>query len=319
MEKTRFETWADPHPRYLLRWERPQTQELFAAEFSADITGEHSSWKHACALYGRQRLVDASDADDETLELAEGLRALRRSGDNKSLEKAIRRLRHDGPIGPVAEAVNEIPSAGWTHTTCDTNFAALAEAGDLIEEAAATEFACWIAGLVQDPVELTERLKPSRTVPMAALEAVTGLLAAAGHRAHTATARLIAGLPDPPSYLTTQQVCKAIDLLDYGKVDQEARDALWEKAREQRGRIAVAALGWLADNRYPGAETEAISRVVAGELHAIEAIADLSVLSRSEAVSIIDQLADAADEILAAARRGTYGGDRIDAAYWLRQ
>jgi len=317
VEKTRFETWADPYPRYLLRWERPRTQELFAAEFSADITGEHSSWKQACALYGRQRLVDASDAADETLELVEGLRALRRSGDNKSLQKAIRRLRYDGPIGPVAEAVNEIPSAGWTHTTCDTNFATLAGAGDLVKEASATDLICWLAGLVEDPVELTEGLKPSRTVPMAALEAVTGLLPAAGHRAHTAVARLIAELPEPPPYLTTQQVSQALDMLDYCKVDEEARDALWEKARVQRGWIAVAALGWLADNRYAGAEAEAISRAVAEEIHAIEAVADLPALSRSEAVAVIDRIADEADQILTAARRGTYGGDGIDAAYWL--
>ncbi len=317
VEKTRFETWADPHLRYLIRWERPRTQELFAAEFSADITGEHSSWKQACALYGRQRLVDASDAANKTLELVEGLRALRRSGDHKSLAKAIRRLRYDGPLGPVAEAVNDIPSAGWTHTTCDANFAALAGAGDLIEEASATEFACWVTELVQDPVELTERLMPSRTVPMAALEAVTGLLPAAGNRAHTAAARLIAELPDPPPSLTTQQVCTAIGTLDYGKVDQDARDALWEKAREQRGSIAVAALGWLADNRYLGADTEATSRAVAGELQAIGAVADLPALDQSDAVSVIARLADAADEILAAARNGTYGGDRIDAALWL--
>jgi len=152
---------------------------------------------------------------------------------------------------------------------------------------------------------------------MAALEAVTGLLPAAGHRAHTAVARLIAELPEPPPYLTTQQVSQALDMLDYCKVDEEARDALWEKARVQRGWIAVAALGWLADNRYAGAEAEAISRAVAEEIHAIEAVADLPALSRSEAVAVIDRIADEADQILTAARRGTYGGDGIDAAYWL--
>ena len=317
MEKTRFEAWADPYPRYLFRWERPRTQELFAAEFSADITGEHSSWKQACALYGRQRIVDAADSADATSELVEGLRALRRSGDDRSLEKAIRRLLHDGPIRPVVEAVKEIPSAGWTHTTADSNFAALAAAGDLVDEVSATELACWGTGLVQDPVELTVRLKPSRTVPMAAFEAVTGLLPAAGNRAHSAAARLIAQLSDPAPYLTTQQVCKATGLLDYDMVDQPARDALWEKAREQRGWMAAAALGWLADNHYPGAENEAISRAVTGELQVIGAIADLSAIDQGEAASVIDRLVEAADEILAAARSGSYGGDRIDAAHWL--
>ena len=321
MEKSRFEAWADPFPRYLVRWERPKTQYLFAAELSADITGEHNRWKHAGALYGRQRLVDAasSDGDDGSRlsELFEGLSALRRSGDDKSLQRAIRQLCYDGPIGPVVEVVNNIRPTGWTHTTADSNFTALAGAGDLIREPAATELACWSAGLVDHPTELNERLRPSKTVPMAALEAVTGLLPAVGERAHTAAARLIAGLPDPPPQMTPQQVCSAIRRLDHDKVDAPARQALWEKAREQQGWIAVTTLGWLAANGHPQAGTEAISRAVAGDLHAIEATADLPSLDPGDAKAIIAFLADAADRNLADARKGSYGGDRIDAAYWL--
>jgi len=318
--KRRFESWADPHPRYLVRWEGPKTQHLFAAEFSADITGEHSRWKHACAQYGRQRLMDAADSDEEgrkLRELVEGLGALRRSGDDKSLEKAILRLRYDGPIGPVAETVNKITTAGWTHTTADPNFAALAGAGDLVEEAAATELACWSATQAEHPAELTERLKPSRIVPMAALDAVTGLLPAAGAQAHTAAARLIAGLPDPPPHMTPNRVCQAIRRLDYGKVDAAARQALWEKAWEQQGQMAATALGWLADNGHTEADAEAAGRAASGDLQALEAISDLASLDPGQAAAIIGHLAGAADQNLSGARRGTHSIGRVDAAWWL--
>jgi hypothetical protein len=320
LEKGRFEAWADPFPRYLIRWQGPKTQDMFAAEFSADIAGEHSRWKQACAQYGRQRLMDAASSDDEESELgelAEGLRALRRGGDDKSLQKAIRKLCYDGPIGPVVEVVNKIRPAGWTHTTADPNFAALAEAGEFIREPAATEMACWCSDLVEHPAEFNERLKPPKTVPMAAFEAVTGLLPAAGDRAHTAAARLVAGLPDPAPRMTIQQVCKAIRYLDYDKVDAQARDALWEMALELRGWKAVTALRWLAANGHEEAEAEAVGRAVAGDLHALAAVADLSSLDSDDAKTIIDHLADAADRNLGDARNGSYGGDRINAAYWL--
>ena len=317
VEEKRFEAWADPHPRYLFRWEGFAAQGLFAAEFSADVTGEHGGWKHACAMYGRQRLVDAARSDNEESELVEGLSALRRSGDDKSLEKAIRRLRHDGPIGPVVDVVNRISPTGWTHTTADPNFAALAGAGDLVGETEASELACWCADMVEHPVELNERLKPSKTVPMAAIEAVTGLLHAAGERAHNAAARLVAGLPNPAPQMTVQQVCKTIRYLDYDKVDAQGRQALWEMAREQQGWAAVTALGWLADSGHQAAAAEAIGRAVAGDLHALAGVADLSSLDPGEARAIIGHLADPPEHDPAAASNGSYGGSRINAAYWL--
>ncbi|MCQ3810808.1 MAG: DUF4365 domain-containing protein [Acidimicrobiia bacterium] len=319
-EKSRFDSWADPFPRNLFRWEGMKAQYLFAAEFSADITGAHSRWKHACAQYGRQRLMGASDSDDDERklrELAEGLSALRRSGDDKSLEKAIRRLRHDGPIGPVAEVVNKIPLTGWTHTTADPNFAALARAGDLVEESAATELACWGVAQVDHPAELNERLKPSRAVSIAALEAVTGLLPAAAAPAHTAAARLIAGLPAPPLHMAPQHVCNAIRQLDYDRVDAETRQALWENARNHQGWISATMLAWLAANDHQKAVAEAVGRAAAGDLDSLGAVADLASLDPGDASAIIGHLAEAADRNLADARNGTHSGDRIDAVWWL--
>ena len=317
VEKSRFEVWADPHARYLLKWDGTTSPQLFSAEFTADIAGDHSRWKHACALYGRHQLTCAADSQDEAAELGEGLSALRRSGDSQSLKMAISRLHNGGPLGPLAAAVNSIPVGGWTITTADSNFAALAQAGDLVDEPAATELVCWSADALEDPSELNDRLKPSRTVPMAAMEAAAGLLCAAAGPAHSQIARIVAAMPDQPPHMTTQCVAEAIFQLDYSNVGDHGRQALWEKARAEHGRTGVAALRWLTANNHPGAETEAIARTASGDLRALEAVDNLSVLSPADATAIAGLLADAAAKNLADARSGTHGGDRIDAAYWL--
>ena len=317
VEERRFEAWANPHARHRFKWGSTMSPHLFSAEFTADIAGEHSQWKYACALYGRHRLTGAANSTDEAAELGEGLNALRRSGEYQSLEKAIRRLHSGGPLGPLAAAVNSIPVGGWTHTTADSNFAALARAGDLVREPAATELACWSASVLENPSELNDRLKPSRTVPMAAMEAAAGLLHAAAGPAHSRVARIIAAMPDPSPHMTPQCVAEAISALDYSKVDDHGRQALWEKVRAERGRTGLAPLRWLITNNHPGAETEAINRTASGDLRALEAVADLSALSPADAKAISELLAEAADQNLADARSGTHGGDRINAAYWL--
>ena len=317
VETSRFEAWADPYVRYLFKWDGTTSPHLFSAEFTADIAGEHSQWKYAHALYGRYQITGAANSADEATELGEGLNALRRSGEYQSLKQAIRRLRYGGPLGSLAVMVNSIPVGGWTHTTADSNFAALARAGDLVEEPAATELACWSASVLENPSELNDTLKPSRTVPMAAMEAVAGLLHAAAQPAHSQVARIIAAIPDPSSHITPQCVAEAICALNYSKVDDHGRQALWEKVRAEQETAGLAALRWFIANNYPGAETEAISRTVSGDLRALEAVADLAALVPSEATAISELLAEAATQNLADARRGAHGGDRVDAAYWL--
>ena len=82
-------------PGHLFKWGGTTSQHLFSAEFTADIAGEHSRWKQACAPHtGGSDLVGAADSTQTRQpSWAEGLSALRRSGDGQSLKKAIRRLR----------------------------------------------------------------------------------------------------------------------------------------------------------------------------------------------------------------------------------
>ncbi|MFV1992153.1 MAG: DUF4365 domain-containing protein, partial [Acidimicrobiales bacterium] len=117
---THFRTWAEDTSH---RWvfEDIESMNLFAAELSADLTGEHGTWRAVSALGAKQRLMNAAAAGDETGELVEGLDSLRRSGDDKSLQLALLHLVQTGPIEAVALAVNKIPPVDrWTHTTAAT-------------------------------------------------------------------------------------------------------------------------------------------------------------------------------------------------------
>lgn len=134
-----FKSWAQDRSYTLIGGGEPNAFDLFAAEFSADITGEHGSWRAMSALAARQRLMRAATTSDPAFELAEGLDALRRSGDHRSLKLALERLHRDGPLVAVSASVNKIPMSGWTHTTALPNFEALSLVGDLVTEESASE------------------------------------------------------------------------------------------------------------------------------------------------------------------------------------
>ena len=211
VEKGSFEAWADPHARHRFKWDGTMSSHLFSAEFTADIAGEHSQWKYSCALYGRYRLTGAANSTDEATELGEGLNALRRSGEYpvtrkgdppSPLRRATRTARHCGQQHPSGRLDphhrrQQLRSAGPRLATSS-------------EEPAATELACWSASVVENPSELNDTLKPSRTVPMAAMEAAAGLLHAAAGPAHSRVARIIAAMPDPSPHMAPQCVAEAI-------------------------------------------------------------------------------------------------------------
>ena len=101
------------------------SMELFGAEFCADLVGEHAAWKRFASLGARLRVQHTIESSDMKVELIEGLDALRRSGDVKSLRLAIGRLLWDGPIDTAARAVSRVHPYEWTRTTVTTNFAVL--------------------------------------------------------------------------------------------------------------------------------------------------------------------------------------------------
>ena len=302
-----FKSWAQDRSYTVIEGGGPNALDLFAAEFSADITGEHSNWRAMSALAARQRLMGASTSNNQVFELKEGLDALRRSGDHQSLKLAVERLHRDGPLEAVSASVDKIPMSGWTHTSALCNLEALALAGDLIAEEAASGFALQCAQLMNgDMSGFVQGIRPGFMVPYHALRAAIGLIAGADDRANDEVAGLIAIEHDRGRDLVYAECAKAINHLEYDRVTIPVREALWRSGQQDRGQLGVAILGWLAVNGHSDARTEVISRAAGGDLHALDAMGDMSAFDSAEAASLIVQLEGMVERTVAEARQGSF-------------
>lgn len=227
------------------------------------------------------------------------------------------RLTHEGPLQAVACAARKVPPLDrWTHTTADSNLETLALAGDLLDGPTATSFVLGSADLVENPTEFASRLRPAGVVPIFALKAINGLLAAADSSAHNRVAGLFA---QPPVLegLPTEYLARTLNELDFHCVATPVREALWECARQDLGPVSTDVLSWLAAHDYPNSKAELVERVNGGDYEALDALGGFTPLSSTDIESLTATLENLTNQTITDAQGGTqhYGG--FAAAYWL--
>ena len=299
-----FDSWAEK--RFLFQFgDAEGSNDLFAAELNTDLLGDHGIWRHVSSLKARQRMMSAAASHDEVSELVEGLDALRGSGDERSLESAISHLRRVGPIEAIAKSVNKISTGGWTRSTAPANFSVLRMAGDLMDEAAATDLLVWIAQSVGgDRTDYDERVLKTVLLERSVFGAAEGLMRSSASNAHQAVARMIASLSRPQLDHPVSRLPDIIWQLDFDQVAVPEQNALSELGRQDQGRSGAAALGWLAANNDAEALGDLKRRAASGDLPALGGI-PMETLNNAEAGPIIERLEDMVREILFSARSGS--------------
>lgn len=310
-ELSRYRSWVEDSS-VSFSTEEPGIGGFFAAELSADIAGEQSRWRAASALRARNRLMSASTSCEEVSGIVEGLDALRRSGDYRSLTLAMARFRSVGPLRALSTAVNKIPLRNWTHTTALSNFEALAVSGDLMDEQLASQLLMRSIQLLNgDSGDLLAGARHTFHIPIYTLKAVIGLLSAATTTMHADVARLIASQTPPPNPLVND-LARSVGLLDFDQVRAPDRQALWEFGQRDSGQCGTAVLGWLAANGNCNAQAEVVARATQGDLYALSALGDLRTLDETTAAALIEQLRSMATEALSEAHRRfyTFGDNR---------
>lgn len=307
-EFSRYRSWAKDSEDSSVSFhtEEPGARGLFAAELSADITGEQGRWRAASTLRARNRLMSASTSCKEVSELVEGVDALRRSGDNQSLKLAIDRFHSVGPLRALSTAVNKIPLRNWTYTTALNNFEALAIAGDLMDEQPASQLLMRSIQLLNgNSGDLLAGTQHTFHVPTYTLKAVIGLLPTATKTMHAEVVHLIASQTPPPDPLV-EDLARSVDLLDFDQVSAPDRQALWEIGQCDSGQFGTALLGWFAANGNCNAQAEVAARATQGDLYALSALGDLRILDETAATALIEQLGSMATEALSEAHRRSY-------------
>jgi hypothetical protein len=311
-----FRQWADDQATWV-DFEDTVNNRLFAAVVSAHLTGEQGAWRTTGSLLARDTLMVQHAGGDSSRQAA-ALDELRRSGDEKSLELAARRLWMVGPLGPLTEAARRVQPGSWTHTTARANLALWQEAGDVMDTAAATDAARYCLEVLTDNSGFVARTTPPFHVAHYTLKALAGLLDAADDAFHRDLAAFLVSLPPVTDPLTAQGLALAVPVLRATALAPEDH-ATWRQAAASQPdrRVAARMLGVLAGDDE-AARALLLARIAQGDDDALAALGDLRQLDTETAGRLAAQDAQQLDGIIAQAQGGRFAVARTrDPAYRL--
>jgi hypothetical protein len=297
-----FRQWADEQATRI-DFEDTVNDRLFAALVSADLTAEQGTWRATGSLLARNTLI-VQHARGDTSRLTDALDELRRSGDDKSLALAASRLWAIGPLGPLADAAGRIQPGSWTHTTARANLALWQHAGDVLDEATASDTARYCLNILTDSSAFVSRTTPSFLVVPYTLDALSGLLGAADDALHRDLARFIVALPPVTDQLEARGWARVATGLRATVFATSEDRATWRQAAASQPdrRLAAAILGLLTD--YDEEARELLSaRIVDGDNAALGHVRQLNT---EVAEQLMAQDAELLDATIAQAQQGVH-------------
>ena len=295
-----FRQWADDQARRIVFEDRVNNQ-LLAAMLSAHLTGEQGAWRRFGSLLARDTLIIQHARGDTSRQTA-AVDELRRSGDEQWLQLAVRRLWAIGPLGPLTEAAQRVQPGSWTHTTAQANLALWQEAGDVMDEATATDAARYCLGVLTDESGFVARTTPPFHVAYYTLKALAGLLDAADDVLHRDLVAFLVGLPPVTDQLTAQGLARVVPRLRVTALAPGDR-AAWRQAAVSQPSQQVAAemLGLLADDE--AARELLLARIAEGDNDALAAL-DVRQLDTEIVGRLTADDAQLLDATIAQAQRG---------------
>jgi hypothetical protein len=296
-----FRGWADDQATRI-EFEDTVNDQLLAAMVSADLTGEQGAWQKIGSLLARNTLI-IQHAHGDTSRQTGALDELRRSGDEKSLDLAARRLWAVGPLGPLAEAARRVQPGSWTHTTARANLALWQHAGDVLDAASATEAARYCLGVLGDDSAFVARATPSFLVIPYTLNALAGLLDAADDAFHRDLAGFLAGLPPVTDQLEARGWARVAAGVRATVLAIPQDRAGWRQSAVSQPdrRLAAAILGLIAHDDEVAREL-LLARVADGDHAALVALGPVRQLDTEVAERLMAQDAELLDVIIAEAQ-----------------
>ena len=151
---------------------------LRAASLIAGISADHNAWRSTAGILA-ERMVMTADAGPDREYVTNALSLLRQTGDQKSVELAVRHLLRNGPAGPVIDDVNVIDLERSTSTSVRADLAALQSAADVLVADRSDRHIAFLLEVLRDPTSFGERVKATFWVSRAVLETMSDLLLSA--------------------------------------------------------------------------------------------------------------------------------------------
>jgi hypothetical protein len=284
---------------------------LLATEIETTHALDQGGWANRQLAIGRDFLLRL-DRHSEAAQAAEGLAALRRSGNTKALRLAVSRLLADGPAEAVRIAGESIDLRRSTHTGTLADLTLLEQGGDVLDREVAARLAAELLALAFDPDCFAKRTTPTYDLDMQLAESLGGVIGAAG----TASQReLIRRLPDLPRQEPLAARAWAGLLWKIPAQSWSASGA--RAAAKEAGRHdptlarALRGVAWRHAG-LPEARESLVAEVLEGSLFALGELGAVTALPEDEAADLIASIAARLTGALARARAGSVslgGGD----------
>jgi hypothetical protein len=285
--------------------------QLVSAGLASSHAGDHAGWRHHSSLDAKQALIRLP-RHAEPERARDLLDQLRLAGDDKAMALAVPHLLRDGPASSIRLLAADLDLDAATNTTGLADLTLLKHGGDVLDREAADRLALWLLETYRLPSAFEKRTTPSYLLEMIVVEALAGVLPAAG--------------PDTQEAVVAELVMLgSLDELEasaWVQVVYALRDDAWEPIATSRAaaraRAHDDALRWpllgVAARSDAWVREEILDGVRGGSLDALSAFGDVRQLPGDVARARIAGLTRAAERIVADANRGHHGFGSHDVA-----
>lgn len=278
---------------------------LEASASMASNAVDHGGWRHLSALRGCSELMGLNRFSDPE-EAYVGLRRLMLAGDATALKLAVRRLVSDGPARAVTLAGEDLRLGEATHTSALAEITLLHRGGTLIDTSTADNVVRWLLATISEPDAYAHRIKPTFALRWGLIEALSGVVGAAGLRVQRQVIGYIAALGPQHDHAIAGQWSRVIWALPGRAWTEELALAVKPRTARHCGALQVPLLG-ISARHDQGARRSLHNRVRRGELGSLAALGNVTELPQRTAAEVVKQVATRVRQEIRDARRGKFG------------
>lgn len=284
---------------------------LESSALMAGNAADQSGWRHLSSLRGRSELMGL-DRFADPAEAHVGLRRLMIAGDAGSLKLAVRHLVADGPATAVTLAGHDLRLGQASHTSAFAEITFLTEGGTLLETKTADWVVSWLLATLVDQGDYHDRVTPTFALTWGLLDALRGVVGAAGTRVQRKVIRHLAGLPPQRHQGLANQWARVLEAPPARAWTRELQMMVKPRSGRHHRVLQVPLLG-IASKHDRGARRALHNQVKRGDLDSLAALGDVTRLPDAIASQIIERSARAIRRMIAEAKKGTFGGGGNDA------
>lgn len=285
---------------------------LEASALMASNAVDQGGWRHLSSLRGCSELMSLDRfADPEEAHV--GLRRLILAGDTASLKLGVSRLLSDGPARAVTLAGEELRLGEATHTSALAEITLLHRGGTLIGTATADRVVRWLLATISEPDAYADRINPNFALSWGLIEALSGVVGAAGLRVQRQVIRYIAALRPQHDYAIAEQWSRVLWALSERAWTEELALAVKPRFARHCRSLQVPLLG-IAARHDQGARRSLRNRARKGELDSLTALGNVTELPERMVTEVVKQVATRVRRVIRDARKGRFGFGGHDSA-----